>query len=107
MYAEKDFEAMKDIILKGVPAVSGIILFGSYARGMAREGSDVDFLILTEREYERKEKLKTLADLRWDIAMAGYNADVLLKHQKAYAADMMSPTLSRAINREGKIVWQK
>jgi predicted nucleotidyltransferase len=107
MYTEKDFETVKDIILKDVPAVSGIILFGSYARGTAKEDSDIDFLILINREYERKEKLKILADLRWDIALAGYNADVLLKYQKKHTADMLSPTLSRVINREGKIIWQK
>lgn len=107
MYTEKDFTAIKNIIIRDIPNVVKVILFGSYARGDAREGSDIDFLILTNREFERKEKLKTLADLRWDIALAGYNADVLLKDQKKYTADMLSPTLSRVINREGKIIWQK
>lgn len=107
MYTEKDLETVKSIILQDVPEVEQIILFGSYARGTAKEGSDIDFLILTSREYERKEKLKTLADLRWDIALAGYNADVLLKYQKKYTADILPPTIFRVINREGKIIWQK
>jgi len=107
MYTEKDFTAIRNIIIKDIPNVVKVILFGSYARGDAREDSDIDFLIITNREYERKEKLKTLADLRWNIALAGYNADVLLKYQKKYTADMLSPTLSRVINREGKIIWQK
>lgn len=107
MYTEKDLETVKSIILQDVPEVEQIILFGSYARGTAKEGSDIDFLILTNREYERKEKLKTLADLRWDIALAGYNADVLLKYQKDYTANTLSPTIFRVINREGKIIWQK
>jgi len=107
MYTEKDFTAIKNIIIRDIPNVVKVILFGSYARGDAREDSDIDFLIITNREYERKEKLKTLADLRWNIALAGYNADVLLKYQKKYTADMLSPTLSRVINREGKIIWQK
>ena len=106
MYTEKDFTAIRNIIIKDIPNVVKVILFGSYARGDAREDSDIDFLIITNREYERKEKLKTLADLRWNIALAGYNADVLLKYQKKYTADMLSPTLSRVINREGKIIWQ-
>ena len=107
MYTEKDFTAIRNIIIKDIPNVVKVILFGSYARGDAREDSDIDFLIITNREYERKEKLKTLADLRWGIALAGYNADVLLKEQKKYTADMQSPTISRVINREGKIIWRK
>ena len=107
MYTEKDFTAIRNIIIKDIPNVVKVILFGSYARGDAREDSDIDFLIITNREYERKEKLKTLADLRWNIALAGYNADVLLKYQRKHTADMLSPTLSRVINREGKIIWQK
>ena len=107
MYTEKDIESMKDIILKDIPEVSGIILFGSYARGTAKEGSDMDFMILTRRIFDRKEKLKTLANLRWDIAFAGYNADVLLKHVDNHKLDVKEATLSRVINREGKMIWQK
>lgn len=107
MYTEKDFDAVRDIILNDVPDVAQIILFGSYARGDARRDSDIDFLILTNREYERKEKLKTLADLRWDIAQAGYNADVLLKDKIKYSEDILCPTIFRVINREGKILWRK
>lgn len=107
MYTEKDLTAIKNIIVRDIPDAVAVILFGSYARGDAQAESDIDFLILTNREYERKEKLKTLADLRWDIALAGYNADVLLKDQKKYTADMLFPTIFRVINREGKIIWQK
>lgn len=107
MYTEKDVSAIKNIIIRDIPDAVTIILFGSYARGEAQAESDIDFLILTNREYERKEKLKTLADLRWDIALAGYNADVLLKDQKKYSADMLYPTIFRVINRDGKIIWQK
>lgn len=107
MYTEKDLTAIKNIIIRDIPDAVAVILFGSYARGTAQAESDIDFLILTNREYERKEKLKTLAGLRWDIALAGYNADVLLKYQKKHTADMLSPTISRVINREGKIIWQK
>ena len=82
MYTEKDVTAIKNIIIRDIQDVVAVILFGSYARGDAQAESDIDFLILTNREYERKEKLKILADLRWDIALAGYNADVLLKYIK-------------------------
>ena len=33
--------------------VVGIILFGSWARGNNREGSDVDLVVITENEYKR------------------------------------------------------
>jgi hypothetical protein len=31
----------------------------------------------------------------------------LLKNQKKHSIDVIDPTLSRVINREGRILWQK
>ena len=39
-------------------------------------------------------EIKTLADLRWNLAFAGYNADVLLKNQEKHYEDLTAPTLS-------------
>lgn len=107
MYMEKDFEAVKSIILQDVPEVAQIILFGSYARGDAREDSDMDFMIITKYSLERKEKLKVLTNTRWHSARAGYKTDFLLKSEADFLKAQQEPTISKLIAREGKILWRK
>ena len=86
-------ETIRNTIIETTPDAVGIILFGSYAQGTAREDSDMDFLVLTDRDYERKKKLQMLASLRWSIASVGYNADVLLKKERQYGFVLNSPSL--------------
>lgn len=107
MYTEKDFETIKDIIIKDVPDVSSIILFGSYARGTAKEDSDMDVAILISNSIERMDRLKLLTALRWEIAQNGYDVDVLLKVEKEFLSEKDLPTISRVIFSEGKKIWQK
>jgi predicted nucleotidyltransferase len=101
MYTEKDFHAIKDIIINKIPETTGVILFGSYAKGTAREESDMDFAILTKRTLERPEKLKALTELRWEIARRGYNADFLVKNEADFLWEKDLPTLSKVIFHEG------
>lgn len=107
MYTEKDIETIRSVIIQTIPDAVGIILFGSYAQGTACEDSDMDFLVLTDKDYERQKKLLMLASLRWNIASMGYNADVLLKKEDKYLYDKEYPTLSRVIGRTGKAIWRR
>ena len=107
MYTEKDFAAIKDIIINSIPETVEVILFGSYAKGMAQEESDMDFAILTKKNLERSEKLKALADLRWEIARMGYNADFLVKNEAEFLSEKDLPTLSKIIFQEGVELWRK
>ena len=45
-----------------------VVLFGSYARGEAREGSDVDVLIITRRKPSREEDWE-IGELMTDIVL--------------------------------------
>jgi len=67
MYNEKDFETVKNIAVQNVPEAVGIILFGSYAKGIAREDSDMDIMALLEKEYEWKERRAVLNRIYQDI----------------------------------------
>lgn len=51
------------------PRVSAIRLFGSYARGEAHEGSDVDVLVLLDRVDRADDRAVTdlAADLVWQL----------------------------------------
>jgi predicted nucleotidyltransferase len=107
MYTQNDFSQLKDIILKDVPSTTSIILFGSYAKGNAREDSDIDIAILTDREFARGEKLKALAELRWDTSLKGYNVDFILSNQRVFLLRRSLPTLAKIILQEGKYLWIK
>lgn len=47
--------------------LKGIILYGSYARGEATEGSDIDLLILLENVNNAWEEREKAADLIWKL----------------------------------------
>ncbi len=63
-------------------AVEKAILFGSYARGEAKEDSDID-LILVSKEFEGKSALKRPVPfyIEWDL---GYPVDFLCYTPKEF-----------------------
>lgn len=70
---QKIYERLRKIaaLLKKEYYAEKVILFGSYARGEAKEDSDVDLLIIaptTEGFFERMAKVKTIVhDLRYGL----------------------------------------
>ncbi|MDQ1266757.1 MAG: uncharacterized protein QG635_1909 [Bacteroidota bacterium] len=107
MYSQQDIDKVKDVILNHVVNADSILLFGSYARGTANQSSDMDFAVIIDSEIDRKEKLKLLGDIRWDIAVLGYNADVMIKEKRKFLNEITLPTMARVIHNEGKFIWTK
>ena len=80
-----------------------IILFGSYARGEARDDSDVDLLVvLRDVPHPRQEMVR----LRRALAPLGIPVDVLVVSEDQYAkwSEAPSTTLYWA-KREGKVMY--
>ena len=107
MYSSSDFEEIKEIVISAVPSVESIFLFGSYARGTAREQSDIDVAILLTRDLEWRERNSVLNRLYGAAAKKGYNVDFLLKGADKFREDRLLPTMSRVIQREGRLLWTK
>ncbi len=56
----------------------GLVLYGSYARGEADEGSDVDLLLLLEREVDPARELLRAEEVKWPLSVdAGYTVSLL------------------------------
>jgi predicted nucleotidyltransferase len=65
--------------------LKGIILYGSYARGEATEGSDIDLLILVENVEDPWEERGKFADFIWKLDLK-YNTviSILPVDEKSY-----------------------
>jgi predicted nucleotidyltransferase len=47
----------------------GLLLYGSYARGDARDGSDVDLLLLLEGPVDPAREILYLEDVKWPLSL--------------------------------------
>ena len=56
----------------------GLVLFGSYARGDATEGSDVDLLLLLDGMVDVMREMDRAQDVKWPLALeAGYTLSLI------------------------------
>jgi predicted nucleotidyltransferase len=105
MYSSADFEIIKNMVIASIPVAESVYLFGSYARGAAREQSDIDIAILLEHDLHWRERNSILNHLYCSMAESGYNVDFVLKNAENFRIESELPTLSRVILREGKLLW--
>jgi len=108
-----DFEKLKDEIVKRLQPLKPekIVLFGSYARNEAKEGSDIDLYIVTKDEYvpntwrEKMDiKLKFSRALR-DIKRH-YDIDLIAHTKAMHRSFMQNDSLfAKEIRREGKVIY--
>jgi len=82
-----------------------IYLFGSYARGEARENSDLDFLIV---EHKIKSQRKEMVRLHDAIRPMRLPVDVLVTGEEQFNEWSKVPgtVMNRALN-EGKLCYEK
>ena len=107
MYSKEDFEVIRDIILKEIEPYQ-IVLFGSYARGLQDENSDIDLMILTKDDISRQEKLKLIYKLQKAFLYLNYRIDIILKNWEEFNKfkDYIG-TINYDVYREGKVLWTR
>jgi len=71
------------ILLDAAPPGSQVILFGSYARGNAREQSDLDFLVVEPKLSDRRGETVRLRSLLRPLRLA---VDVLVVSRASFDA---------------------
>lgn len=63
----------------------GLVPYGSYARGEADEGSDVDLLLLLDGEVNTTHELPHAEDVKWPLSLeSGYTVSLLPVSAEAY-----------------------
>ncbi|HOD42411.1 MAG TPA: nucleotidyltransferase domain-containing protein [Candidatus Wallbacteria bacterium] len=107
MLKSTDYGIIKELVIKEIPAAVGLILFGSHSRGEARSDSDIDLMVLLEKELNWRERHKILNRIYRGSVDKGYNIDFVFKLKEKYESDKNLPTLSRVIAREGNVIWMK
>jgi len=107
MYSSDDIDNLTRIIINIVPNAVSIYLFGSYAKGIARDDSDIDIAVLLNSVPEWRERKNILNRIYNETGNLGYNVDFLLKAKESFDSEKLLPTLSRIIEREGKLLWTK
>ena len=90
-------------LLKGAAAPTRIILFGSYARGDARENSDLDFLVTEPVVTARRREMARLSDVLRPLRVP---VDVLVVSDQVFDRwrDIPGTVLFEA-SREGKLLY--
>lgn len=86
-----------------------VVLFGSYARGTANVGSDVDFLIVEDEGFGLgRSRRKEAAKVWRALAKFGLPVDVLMYSADEVAEWSQSPNhvIARALE-EGQVVYER
>jgi len=81
---EKAIEIIKKEFEKRMLGVIKIILFGSRARGDYRKDSDWDFLVVTDREIEHREKREIAGEIRKTFVYSGMPSDIIIISENNY-----------------------
>jgi predicted nucleotidyltransferase len=96
---ERVVRRFREMVEKVLSSPVQVILFGSYARGEASEGSDVDLLVVVPKLD--KKVLDVLLEAAWEV---GFEADIVLSVVPVAASQLKilaeSPFF-QAVQREG------
>jgi predicted nucleotidyltransferase len=87
LLGESDIAAAVQLVREAAPHAE-VFLYGSYARGEARESSDLDLLVVEPSVSSRRHEVARLSRL---LRQVGYPADVLVVSRQSFAAWLETP----------------
>ena len=100
MIDEATVEKAVELLRRAAPGAK-VIVFGSYARGEPREGSDLDFLVV---EPEVKARRAEMVRLRDALRPLGVPADVIVTSERTFREWSDTPgTVIYEAAKEGRV----
>ena len=102
MISEETIQEVVERLKKAAPG-STIVLFGSYARGEAGEGSDLDILAIEPSVAARRREMVRLSDV---LRPLGIPVDIVVASQKTFEEWSETPgTVLHEAATEGKVLY--
>lgn len=95
---KKDLQAFVDRLLEAPVAYDRIVLFGSYARGEEKVGSDYDILALTKKSVDREIQSEFRSEFEEK------HADLLFLSNIEF--DASDALLVKQIRKDGVLLWK-
>lgn len=106
MISQNQIQEIQELIIKEYQPKK-IILFGSYARGTAKENSDLDLLIVADTEKE-KPRWKRGLKLRTLLSKYSFSRDLLFYTNEEIVSWINIPmSFVHTIYKEGKILYEQ
>jgi predicted nucleotidyltransferase len=101
-----DILNIKNKILSSVDCRK-IILFGSYAYGVPRDGSDYDFYVVLDDGTEKP--IRAVQKIYRDLAQTTMQTpvDILANYKTRYEERSKLPTLERTIAHQGIVLYDR
>jgi len=97
---QAELDKLKEIIVNAIP-VEQIFLFGSYAYGVPREGSDLDLYVVLSDDVPMRD-LDAGLQIRMAIARKkSMPVDIVAKKKRDFLSRIGDITLERTVNRDG------
>ena len=93
-------ESAAERLVAATPEGSEVLLFGSYARGDARPGSDLDFFVVEPEPVDRHGEMVRLREVLRDSPVA---VDVVVVGRSRFESWRLRPgTIDSIADREGR-----
>jgi predicted nucleotidyltransferase len=105
MLSEQTIRAAVTRMMEAATSPGQVILFGSYARGTADSGSDLDLLVIEREIGDKPDEYMRLRDALGRLG-PGIGVDLLLCQESEYARRSLVPgTVLYQARTEGKVVY--
>ena len=103
MFSSTQLNAFLQPLVNALPVPAKVILFGSYARNEAGEGSDIDLLVLA---HEFSDKANAYVRLKSALGRSKVGVDLVLMTLAEFEKRAQIPgTLPYWANKEGKVCY--
>lgn len=105
---QKTISAVAERAAKAACGPVRVVLFGSYARGQAKPGSDLDLAVIEPAFTDLQAKADEYLRIRKAIGSVGTGVDLLLYDEEEFSWRSQVPgTLPYWIQKEGKLLHER